>query len=145
MIADFVVVGGGIGGTVLAELPGRGGKKVVVLGEELEVLADCPVGDAERSALRGNIPCMTPAGCPTMYLSAGQLASQRFPAAFFLETKTALGCSSKFGAESYEPARAETFRSGLCLRFASRRAEICGPLSPPTTGRAPRKDTGGFR
>ena len=31
MIADFVVVGGGIGGTVLAELLGRGGKKVVVL------------------------------------------------------------------------------------------------------------------
>jgi len=31
VIADFVVVGGGIGGTVLAELLGRGGKKVVVL------------------------------------------------------------------------------------------------------------------
>ncbi len=31
MIADFVVVGGGIGGAVLAELLGRGGKKVVVL------------------------------------------------------------------------------------------------------------------
>lgn len=28
---DFVVVGGGIGGTVLAESLGRGGKKVVVL------------------------------------------------------------------------------------------------------------------
>ena len=31
MIADFVVVGGGIGGTVLAELLGRRGKKVIVL------------------------------------------------------------------------------------------------------------------
>jgi 2-polyprenyl-6-methoxyphenol hydroxylase-like FAD-dependent oxidoreductase len=31
VIADFVVVGGGIGGAVLAELLGRGGKKVVVL------------------------------------------------------------------------------------------------------------------
>jgi 2-polyprenyl-6-methoxyphenol hydroxylase-like FAD-dependent oxidoreductase len=31
MIADFVVVGGGIGGTVLAELLGRDGKKVIVL------------------------------------------------------------------------------------------------------------------
>jgi len=31
VIADFVVVGGGIGGTVLAELLGRGGKKIVVL------------------------------------------------------------------------------------------------------------------
>ncbi len=31
MDADFVIVGGGIGGTVLAELLGRGGKRVVVL------------------------------------------------------------------------------------------------------------------
>jgi 2-polyprenyl-6-methoxyphenol hydroxylase-like FAD-dependent oxidoreductase len=31
MIADFVVVGGGIGGAVLAELLGRGRKKVIVL------------------------------------------------------------------------------------------------------------------
>lgn len=31
MTADFVIVGGGIGGLVLAELLGRGGKKVVVL------------------------------------------------------------------------------------------------------------------
>ncbi len=31
MDADFVIVGGGIGGTVLAELLGRGGKQVVVL------------------------------------------------------------------------------------------------------------------
>ena len=31
MIADFVVVGGGIGGAILAELLGRGGKKIVVL------------------------------------------------------------------------------------------------------------------
>jgi 2-polyprenyl-6-methoxyphenol hydroxylase-like FAD-dependent oxidoreductase len=31
MDADFIIVGGGIGGTVLAELLGRGGKRVVVL------------------------------------------------------------------------------------------------------------------
>ena len=31
MTADFLIVGGGIGGLVLAELLGRGGKKVVVL------------------------------------------------------------------------------------------------------------------
>src|SRR5688572_19411511 len=31
MNADVLIVGGGIGGTVLAELLGRGGKKVVVL------------------------------------------------------------------------------------------------------------------
>ena len=31
MDADFVVVGGGVGGTVLAELLGRSGKRVVVL------------------------------------------------------------------------------------------------------------------
>jgi 2-polyprenyl-6-methoxyphenol hydroxylase-like FAD-dependent oxidoreductase len=31
MTADFLIVGGGIGGAVLAELLGRGGKKVVVL------------------------------------------------------------------------------------------------------------------
>ena len=31
MIADVLIVGGGIGGTVLAELLGRGGKKVIVL------------------------------------------------------------------------------------------------------------------
>jgi 2-polyprenyl-6-methoxyphenol hydroxylase-like FAD-dependent oxidoreductase len=31
MTADFLIVGGGIGGTVLAELLGRGGRKVVVL------------------------------------------------------------------------------------------------------------------
>lgn len=35
MDADFLVVGGGIGGTVLAELLGRGGKKVVVLERSL--------------------------------------------------------------------------------------------------------------
>lgn len=30
---------------------------------------------------------MTPAGCPKMRLSAGQLASQRFPAVFFFESQ----------------------------------------------------------